>query len=540
MEDLATSVPDTAGSEAQNQVASPPSYPFSSDIPELLQSHLDHLLGSAISLDVIRERGYKSVMGKYVLKEAGFSKSQQRAPGILIPQYSLNGSNGGSIYRPDNPRANSKGKSIKYETKSGGNIGLDTHPRCIPQLKDPSIPLFFTEGTKKVDSLVSHGVCAVGLNGVWGFKGRNTLGGTTLLADFDYLALADRPAYIVYDSDIATNRHVRQAMERLAEHLSRKGASVNFVQLPQDDNGKTGVDDFLSQGHSIAEIKSLALGDLKKLHREPLETDENIYVVHKGCNCFIKNLKDYEKVYVPMCNWSGRIRHIIVKDSGIAEEVFYSIEWYLEDGTEMEPAEVSVTQFDAMNWVPAMSKGRAYVAAGNAIKDNLRSGQVPEGRVQEHEDHSNRAEQRKPGDRHPTETVGLKGHRMKKFYPHHQKPGHNGHMRSIGKADLPRISYDLMCPVCVRFFNQSSSSKAEFVSGLCPFLMGKCLPTIPAKKRTQVDTRIVAVYPGFMADVSEFSAEPDTFLELIFWKVKLKSKIRVRFLGKNIPPWKLF
>ena len=67
-----------------NASSSSDGHPFSDEVPELLQMHLDHLKASAISIDIIRERGYNSVLGKTPLKEAGFAKAQQRAPGVLI------------------------------------------------------------------------------------------------------------------------------------------------------------------------------------------------------------------------------------------------------------------------------------------------------------------------------------------------------------------------------------------------------------------------------------------------------------------------
>lgn len=72
-------------------------------MPELLQHHLEHLKASAISIEVIQERGYKSVLSKTPLKEAGFGKAQQRAPGILILLHGVDGSIVGHQYRPDHP-----------------------------------------------------------------------------------------------------------------------------------------------------------------------------------------------------------------------------------------------------------------------------------------------------------------------------------------------------------------------------------------------------------------------------------------------------
>ena len=179
--------------------------PFSTEIPALLDKHLDHLLASAISPDVIRERGYRSILGKHDLRELGFGKAQQRYPGILMPLHAVDGASISPQYRPDNPRTNAKGKPIKYENPTGSSVRLDVPPRCLQQLGNPTVPLWFTEGVKKVDALATVGACAVGLTGVWGFKGRNPLGGTTILADFDYIALKGRIVYLCFDSDSRSN-----------------------------------------------------------------------------------------------------------------------------------------------------------------------------------------------------------------------------------------------------------------------------------------------------------------------------------------------
>jgi len=207
--------------------------PFSAQVPALLKKHLDHLLASAISPDVIRERGYRSLLGKHDLKELGFSKVQQRCPGILIPLHGVDGTIVGHQYRPDSPRTSAKGKPVKYENPPGSSVRLDVAPRCLPVLGDPSVPVFFTEGIKKVDALATAGACAVGLTGVWGFKGRNPLGGTVVLADFDYISLRDRDVYLCFDSDSATNPHVSAALMRLKEHLQRRGTRVHIIRLPQ-------------------------------------------------------------------------------------------------------------------------------------------------------------------------------------------------------------------------------------------------------------------------------------------------------------------
>jgi hypothetical protein len=63
---------------------------FSDAVPKLLVHYFDQLHhGSSISVDVINERGYKSVLGKKELVELGFSARQARIPGFLIPRAAL-------------------------------------------------------------------------------------------------------------------------------------------------------------------------------------------------------------------------------------------------------------------------------------------------------------------------------------------------------------------------------------------------------------------------------------------------------------------
>jgi len=213
---------------------------FSEIIPELLSDHFRHLNErSGISADIIRERGYRSLLGKSELEKLSFSPSQRRVPGLLIPLWGGDGTGIiGHQFRPDNPRLNNKGKPIKYENPRGASVRLDVPPACRESLGNPSIPIWFVEGVKKADSLASRGECAVTLTGVWNFKGKNSLGGITILADFDYIALKDRECYICFDSDYRENPSVSKAAARLAEHLSRKGAQVRIVYLPPGGHGE--------------------------------------------------------------------------------------------------------------------------------------------------------------------------------------------------------------------------------------------------------------------------------------------------------------
>jgi hypothetical protein len=226
----------------------------------LLPHHRQQLAeGSGIAPEVIIERGYRSIVppeGYSALKPHGFTRPQANLPGLLMPLWTTDGQNGLAQYRPDQPRLGKDGKPIKYETPKNAGVRVDCPPRCQPMLADPSMALWVTEGLKKGDALASYGLCAIALLGVWNFKGKNPFGGTTVLADFDHIALKGRNVRIVFDNDVMTKPQVQKALQRLTEHLQRKGAHVTAVYLPQAGGRKIGVDNFLLV-HTVQELEGL-------------------------------------------------------------------------------------------------------------------------------------------------------------------------------------------------------------------------------------------------------------------------------------------
>jgi len=231
-------------------------------VPGLADHHYALLSGeSGIADSVIAERGYRSldaVAGYAELKTLGFSLQQARqAPGLLLPLYTTDGQRSLHVFRPDQPQPDAKGRPRKYLLPKGAGVRLDCPPRCQPSLADPGIPLWLTEGQKKADALASHGAVAICLLGVWNFKGKNAFGGTTLLADFDFISFNSREVRLVFDSDVLTVPSVRKAVERLTEHLSRKGAAVRMVYLPPVAGKKVGVDDYLVAGHTLHDLEAL-------------------------------------------------------------------------------------------------------------------------------------------------------------------------------------------------------------------------------------------------------------------------------------------
>lgn len=204
------------------------------------------LAASAISPEVARERGYVSVDSRKQLQRyaKGFG-SKCPVPGMLIPLHRADGSVWGYQYRPDAPRV-MDGKPRKYETPFQQPGGIDIPVAVRDKVGDPSVPLLVTEGSRKADAAVSAGLCCVSLLGVWNWRGSNPAGGKVALPDWHDIALDGRRAVLAFDSDVTSKTAVAKALAELANYLGAKGAKVEYLHLPDDSDGKTGLDDYLA------------------------------------------------------------------------------------------------------------------------------------------------------------------------------------------------------------------------------------------------------------------------------------------------------
>ena len=223
--------------------------------------HLRQLVEeSGIAPQVILERGYRTVTTKTELKRLGFSRSQQRAPALVIPMYSPTGEPVTHQIRPDSPRKDRDGKPIKYETPAKSRVRLDVHPSQTERVKDPTVPLWITEGVKKADCLVSYGQCAVALQGVWCWQKDGVP-----LPEWEDIKLYGRTVYVIFDSDVMTKSAVQAALKKLVAFLVGRGAKVKVVYLPDGEGGqKQGVDDFLVAGGTVEDLKVRATDGLRE------------------------------------------------------------------------------------------------------------------------------------------------------------------------------------------------------------------------------------------------------------------------------------
>jgi predicted P-loop ATPase len=131
-------------------------------------------------------------------------------------------------------------------------------------IEDPKVAVVIIEGEKKY--LAVHRVAyeagngqpaflALGLFGVNAWRGttgiRATANGervpqTGPLPDFDRVVWQGRTVYLLFDTNVITNRMVAAARRDLARELERRGAKVYFINVPASD-GVNGIDDYLGK-----------------------------------------------------------------------------------------------------------------------------------------------------------------------------------------------------------------------------------------------------------------------------------------------------
>lgn len=230
----------------------------------IFPQHARMLAASGITPEHAHARGYVSVDTKRLLHDRKITPAGCNVPGLLVPQRAVDGSVWGYQYRPDNPRVRG-GKIVKYETPFEQRNGIDVPPGVGPLLGDPAVPLWITEGIKKADAATLAGLACVALPGVWCWRGKDSRGGKVAIPDWHDIALNDRRMILAFDSDVTTKPAVRRALSELAGYLSIKGARVEFCHLPDDDPGKTGLDDFLTAGHTAADLLALVRPDMPEI-----------------------------------------------------------------------------------------------------------------------------------------------------------------------------------------------------------------------------------------------------------------------------------
>ena len=220
-------------------------------LPRTLDSdHATMLMESGISPEVVIARGYRTIRDKSVLVSLGFQVWQFRVPALLIPLRNREGNVVSVQIRPDRPRQDKSGKTVKYESVFGAGHRVDFSVSL--QFPGAGGEVWITEGAKKADALASRGIYCLALPGVDAWSGSEAIND---LKDVDWRG---RTVVIAFDSDVTTNPRVGKAREALAGFLRDRKAFVRYLNLPSGPQSqKQGIDDYLTAGNTLDDVYAL-------------------------------------------------------------------------------------------------------------------------------------------------------------------------------------------------------------------------------------------------------------------------------------------
>lgn len=326
----------------------------------LLPQHRELLKASGISEAVIIKRKYYSETVKSELARLGFSPIQRIVPALVVPVWPIDGEPSLHQIRPDQPRY-SRGKQVKYETPSGASLQIDVPPLVREKVQSPREPLFITEGVRKADSAASHGLACIGLLGVYGWKQQDEF--------WRRVPLHGRTVYIVFDSDITSNRNVRRAAAGLFALLESMGAKPQLVTLPQTGSKKTGLDDYFAGDGKVENLLATATDEAPSFQGRAPEAKSALY---EADECGIVRVHDTDDgpVRQLVCNFSARIT---------AETIYVSEDLRREFDIEAtvrgqrQQITLSAEEFDRMTWPIPRLGADAIIYPGYGARDEVRT-----------------------------------------------------------------------------------------------------------------------------------------------------------------------
>jgi len=327
----------------------------------LLPKHRSLIEASRIKETVVRDRGYYSETVKSELAKLGFSAIQRNVPALVVPIWTIDGSVWLHQIRPDQPRS-SKGKTVKYETPSGANLVIDVPPSVRDKVLTGTEPLFVTEGIRKADAAVSQGLTCIGLMGVYGWKHQDDFWAT--------IPLEQRPVYIVFDSDIATNINVARAAAGLFALLESMGAKPKVVTLTAAGKDKVGIDDFFAAGGSPTDLYSMAKAEPPSFQSRPDDQESQRYDFDDAGIYKVIHTDD-GPIKRPIANFKARILSETVFTRFNEQQRELDIEATVRGITQV--ITVPADEFDRMTWPITRLGADAIIYPASGAKDEVRA-----------------------------------------------------------------------------------------------------------------------------------------------------------------------
>lgn len=280
--------------------------------------------------------------------------------------------------RPDKPRLNREAKPVKYESPPNSRPVIDNPPAMRKAVL--TRPLVITEGVIKADAAASKNIPCVSIAGVYSWRPDDPF--------WKVVPLRDRPVYVAFDSDLATNPNVRKAAIRLHAELQEHGAVPKVLCLPAGrNNEKQGLDDFLAGGGTFDDLLGLPMLEEETTGKSD-EVEEQGQYRTTPHGLVREIVKQDDVIAIPLTNFNAWITADVEIDDG--SEVRHELEIGVELHGVHRTIQVPAEEFERMNWVVPKLGGTAIVSPRIVLRDHARaaiqsvSGAIPYRRLYEH------------------------------------------------------------------------------------------------------------------------------------------------------------
>jgi hypothetical protein len=195
----------------------------------LAPEHHDDLAHSGLTTETIRAHFIRAVPPTMLPTLLGFPVAAIRSA-LLFPFRSPDGGFFDHIrLKVFPPFTDARGRAVKYLGPKDAPPRLYFTTGSLPALPDARVPLWVVEGAKKALAVGQLGLPAIGFEGIEGWHAKGT---STLLPDFEALALSGRTIELLPDGDWQTNPNVARGVRRFSAALGLRGAQPRIVVLP--------------------------------------------------------------------------------------------------------------------------------------------------------------------------------------------------------------------------------------------------------------------------------------------------------------------
>ena len=115
--------------------------------------------------------------------------------------------------------------------------------------------LYICEGEKKTLAAHQAGMNAAGIGGLW-----NWLTNGEPIDDLKLIEWSGREVVVIPDSDVFQRQDLLRPVYALGRELRERGASVSVAEIPQLEQKKIGLDDYLVVGGRVDDLETFTLG----------------------------------------------------------------------------------------------------------------------------------------------------------------------------------------------------------------------------------------------------------------------------------------